>query len=848
MPDHPDSIVPQMAPGQHTVGWVPHKVQYGGKSGLGEGEPFIAYEWANGGTWQLPQMEHFKMALRSVLLQRGDTLDQKANPYAPWHEHVSNGNEFLNNWNKVGDGADRTRNQLFRQLSALGEHKDVFGSEVGSPYYGRGQVPDPLQEIRLKMNLWQVRDKAILKQIFFDSTSKSRQVDRGLESDDTGTYSSYEAKSKQYIASTDDPSKGTKRWFTDAGFKGGKRIISGKLDRVFYPAILDLIERKKLGAELEVVDKDEDGLFDKTVEEISRTAAQFVGAGVTAAAGYVLADIATRVFGGGGLPGGAPIPNLAQGQHMVDNMVRFQQQMDVFQGYAGVMGLINGDTLATLRMMFWENADEAFRVYDLIRPYMNRGFNWGATNANHWIQNILYPAFQQAEVVGRAAARGAAAAAGQQAAAAAGQAAATAGKVGAAVGAAAFAASEVFKKKKKRKRAKRNRRGTASGSLSSRPPDLDAIPMGITKAGLKHLPDHLRRGANASLGSLGSLGGWGSPGAHPQSPAPEPVLDQRPPQSARPGIWSRVKTRVAAQKKADAARATAQAAGISKPSPATGPKPQPVPPKKPDLPPWPHPDGIEGPPNLNYFGPEDLAHHLRRPAKKKKKRRKITQFTRQAMSSSMSSLAQMGLGNAATVAGASVGGAVGGTVGASIGGIAARGSLAAGSKRMTDWMMGVKRSKPTAGELERMTKESMRSRGGSAAGPATLGALSAMLYNAASGRNWDAAHIPHESVADMYGMMNYAQRGLLNDVRASQVGFLGELTVPGDPRGSFNGYWARMILTDQNRAERLLRPLINTGNLGQEAHAARLARSYILKFYMDHRPNLFRNVGLAAAA
>ena len=202
---HEGSVVEELAPGQHTVGWVPKEVQLGGESGLGEGEPFIAYEWAQGGTWVLPEMEKFLMALRGQL--------KKGNPYAPWHEHVSKDKEFLNNWNSVGDGNDKYRKRIFRQLSAMGPTTNVFGEPVRSPYFTPKDEEEPLAEAQLKMNLWQVRDADVLKQIFHDTRQMQTGQARGGGRDEGG-HSSWDALDKQYIESTDEPYAESTRKFT----------------------------------------------------------------------------------------------------------------------------------------------------------------------------------------------------------------------------------------------------------------------------------------------------------------------------------------------------------------------------------------------------------------------------------------------------------------------------------------------------------------------------------------------------------------------------------------------------------------------------------------------------------
>lgn len=172
--------------------------------------------------------------------------------------------------------------------------------------------------------------------------------------------------------------------------------------------------------------------------------------------------------------------------------------------------------------------------------------------------------------------------------------------------------------------------------------------------------------------------------------------------------------------------------------------------------------------------------------------------------------------------------------------------------KLSDYMTGAN-NQPSEEDLVKITKnigpdiDMTPDVGGVIAGATTLAALSAMMANAAAGREWDAAHVPHMDVADYRAMMTWEQSQFLNDVIASQPGFRGALTVPGDPRGSFYGYWARMILTDLPRAERLLRPLIRTGDLAQELHGHERATQLIIDFYNSARPELFQNVGRLAA-
>ena len=49
-----------------------------------------------------------------------------------------------------------------------------------------------------------------------------------------------------------------------------KRAVSKMLDRVFYPAILDVIERRGLGPQPEVAQRGESGFMGDVVEEVSR--------------------------------------------------------------------------------------------------------------------------------------------------------------------------------------------------------------------------------------------------------------------------------------------------------------------------------------------------------------------------------------------------------------------------------------------------------------------------------------------------------------------------------------------------------------------------------------------------
>ena len=239
--------------------------------------------------------------------------------------------------------------------------------------------------------------------------------------------------------------------------------------------------------------------------------------------------------------------------------------------------------------------------------------------------------------------------------------------------------------------------------------------------------------------------------------------------------------------------------------------------------------------------------------KPKKKQGKWEKLAREGISSSISAAGQHMMGATVREAGATVGGAIGGPAGAVAGAAIAQSGGMYYGKKLSDWMAGVERAQPTAEDLKKITEQTDRevdklSEGlQQMAGPMTLVALSEMLANAAAGREWNLAHPPHMAVNDLRAMMTFEQRGFLNDVIASQPGFRGALTVPGDPRGSFYAYWARMILTDLPRAERLLRPLIATGDLARDTQGYQRATEMIIDFYNDMRPDLFQNVGRNAA-
>lgn len=173
------------------------------------------------------------------------------------------------------------------------------------------------------------------------------------------------------------------------------------------------------------------------------------------------------------------------------------------------------------------------------------------------------------------------------------------------------------------------------------------------------------------------------------------------------------------------------------------------------------------------------------------------------------------LGPAAKKAGQVVGGAMGGavggpggaTVGAVVGGVVAGSSLSYGGKQLANWAMGVEPAKPNKKFLAAIKKEEER-KDSDAVIAGTLAGVSQVLMNAAQGNEF-VGRVAHADVATLRGMMNPGQLTFLNSVIAAQPAFgPAGMTVVGDPRGSFYGYLARMILTDEGRARDLLEPLI----------------------------------------
>ena len=250
----------------HQVGWVPRKVQYGGKTGLGEGDYFTAYEWVQGGTWLLPQF--------------GGDYDEKlpdhltsGNPYSPWHELVSDGFEYRNKWNKVGDLNDNYRKRIYRQLLAQGQQTDAFGQPIQSPFaLGDGDY-DELSHAKIMMNLWQVRNRDLLKQIFAGVS----QIDLGGSKKGKSTWGD---PAQQFILTESD---------------GTKRGVSKMLDRVFYPAIQDVIERRGLGAEPQVAQRTESGFMGDVVERVSRVTRNVVNSAAKGSKEFINLMAATTI-------------------------------------------------------------------------------------------------------------------------------------------------------------------------------------------------------------------------------------------------------------------------------------------------------------------------------------------------------------------------------------------------------------------------------------------------------------------------------------------------------------------------------------------------------------------------
>ena len=207
---------------EYNPGWNPVIVQMGGESGLGEGEEFIVYKWGRGGQWA---NDAFRL--------NDDGLMSTTNFYQPWHEHrvpYLGGKEIDEAWDNVGDGLDRSRRRIYKDLEALYGGTDAFGREYEAPFmrFGKGQVNanhvNQDRRYQILYNLFNVRDPDVMKQI-----KRSLYQIKG-----SGKKRGYGGASVY-----DDPSK----QFVGIGPNGKKQLIMNEIERVFYPAVAAYVER-----------------------------------------------------------------------------------------------------------------------------------------------------------------------------------------------------------------------------------------------------------------------------------------------------------------------------------------------------------------------------------------------------------------------------------------------------------------------------------------------------------------------------------------------------------------------------------------------------------------------------
>ena len=216
-----------------------------------------------------------------------------------------------------------------------------------------------------------------------------------------------------------------------------------------------------------------------------------------------------------------------------------------------------------------------------------------------------------------------------------------------------------------------------------------------------------------------------------------------------------------------------------------------------------------------------------------------------------------GINYAAGEAGAKVGGFYAGPGGAVAGRVL--GTTVAsklGSRKLSEWLMGKKGTVPTKKDIDVVMNEkkpSVQDKDpevevrGTNVGVALLG-ISQGLAAMATGLDWENdSRVPHMQVADYRAMMTREQRNFMAQIMASQPGLRGEGTVVGDPRGSLYGYFARMIVTDWDRAQRTLRPLINTNDPAANVRGAELAKELILDFYSLAPKEVFSKATKVAA-